>query len=136
MFEYITPTSPLLKSVQDLGDHCRNTVGFLPREAFFDYAKRNGILALTQNGTLQGYVMFRFGRNDIIVVQLCVAPEYRKKGIAKQIIQRLSGDYFHSNILGITLNCRRDYHLESVWRGLGFCPVNEKVGRLRIERQD
>lgn len=129
MFEYITPTSPLLKSVQDLGDHCRNTVGFLPREAFFDYAKQNGILALTQNGTLLGYVMFRFGRNDIIVVQLCVAPEYRKMGIAKQIIQKLSGDYFHSNISGITLNCRRDYHLESVWQGLGFCPVNEKLGR-------
>ena len=42
----------LLKKVQDLGDSASSTVGFLPGEAFADYARKGHILAVTEGDGL------------------------------------------------------------------------------------
>ena len=72
----INHKSKWLKKVQDLGDTASSTVGFLPRDAYFDYARRNQILAVIDNDELLAYTMFRFRKSSIVIVHLCVAPLY------------------------------------------------------------
>lgn len=44
--QIINHKSKWLNKVQDLGDTASGTVGFLPRDAYFDYARRNQILVV------------------------------------------------------------------------------------------
>lgn len=73
-YTVVSARSKLLKKVQNLGDSASSTVGFLPREAFVDYAKKGHILALTEDDELLAYIMYRYRKNAIVIVQLCVSP--------------------------------------------------------------
>ena len=63
----VDENSKWLKLVQDLGDSARETVGFMPEQAFKDYAKRGHILALIEEKELAAYVMFRYKNTAIII---------------------------------------------------------------------
>lgn len=130
--QIINHKSKWLNKVQDLGDTASGTVGFLPRDAYFDYARRNQILAVIDNDELLAYTMFRFRKSGIVIVHLCVADQYRGRGIPAKMIDWLleqNGD----QISHIQLACRRDYNLEKFWQKLGFSPVAEKAGRATKE---
>lgn len=58
-YTIVSARSKWLKKVQDLGDIASGTVGFLPREAFADYAKKEQILALIEDDSLLAYIMYR-----------------------------------------------------------------------------
>lgn len=130
--QIINHKSKWLNKVQDLGDTASGTVGFLPRDAYFDYARRNQILVVIDNDKLLAYTMFRFRKSGIVIVHLCVASQYRGRGIPAKMLDWLleqNGD----QISHIQLACRRDYNLEKFWQKLGFSPVAEKVGRATKE---
>ena len=65
-----------MEDVIALGDTARDTVGFLPREAFLDYAKKDQILACIEENELLGYLLFRRGKAVITIVQLCVSIKH------------------------------------------------------------
>ena len=88
-YSVVSARSKLLKKVQNLGDSASSTVGFLPREAFVDYAKKGHILALTENDELLAYIMYRHRKNAIVIVQLCVSPLHKGKGFAKLLVNEL-----------------------------------------------
>lgn len=121
----------LFHEVCKLGDANRSTLGFLPAQAFYEYAERKGILAATDKGKLLGYVMFRKRHNNIAIVHLCIDPQYRGKDIPSILIQHI--DDLFPDITCISLHCRRDYELDNFWRKLGFTPVSEKKGRAYDE---
>lgn len=120
--------SKLLKKVQDLGDSASNTVGFLPREAFSDYARKGHILALVEDDNLLAYIMYRYKKNAIVIVQLCVSPLHQGKGLAKRLVNELF-DREKDCISHMQLRCRRDYNMENLWMSLGFTPIDEQAGR-------
>lgn len=120
--------SKWMGDVLKLGDASKNTVGFMPEQGFYDYARKGHIAGLIVEDELVAYVMFRFKKEAIIIVQLCVADQYRGQGFAKQLIDMLMArekDY----ISHMRLSCRRDYNLENFWYTLGFTPVDERPGR-------
>lgn len=124
----VNRNSPFLEKVIALGDTARDTVGFLPHEAFMDYAKKDQILACIEGKNLLGYLLFRRGKSVITIVQLCVDKPYRKTGIAKKLVDTLfesCRDIYPT----MRLSCRRDYGIDDFWRSLGFAPVGEKSGR-------
>ncbi len=126
--QLINQKSKWLTKVQDLGDTASSTVGFLPRDAYSDYARQNQILVATESDELLGYVMFRFKKSSIVVVHLCVNPQHRGKGIPSKMVDWLLAQ--NDDIIShIQLACRRDYNLERFWQKLGFSPVAEKAGR-------
>ena len=129
--EYISVTSKLLDSVINLGDQCRATVGFFPKGAFFEAAKRKQIIGVFFGGKFAGHVVFRFanGNHKLIIVQMCVDPQFRGHGLAHYLVNHL--DQAYPSIYIIELNCRRDYNLEDMWRKLGFTPVLQKIGRAQ-----
>lgn len=131
--QIINHKSKWLSAVQNLGDTASLTVGFLPREAYSDYARKGHILVVVEGEQLLAYTMFRFKKNSIVIVHLCVDPRFRRRGIPSRMLDWLleqNKDY----ISHIQLACRRDYHLEQFWQKLGFSAVAEKAGRATNDR--
>ena len=126
--EIIDDNSPFLQDIQILGDNNRSTLGFLPAQAFVDYARKNQIIALINDGVLCAYTMFRHKGTALVIVHLCVVPSCRKKGYARQLIDALL-DIEKDNISNLQLACRRDFGLDKFWRNLNFFPIAEKDGR-------
>lgn len=127
-YAVVSEKSKLLKQVQDLGDSANNTVGFLSREAFADYARKGHILALIEDDNLLAYIMYRYKKSAIVIVQLCVSPLHQGKGLAKLLVNELF-EREKDCISHMQLSCRRDYNLENFWVSLGFTPIDERAGR-------
>lgn len=125
----ISQDSPDLEKVIALGDAHSNTLGFLPREAFKDHAKKRRILvALGDDKRLIGYLLYRVSHHRATIVHLCVDPTSRRSGIAKQLVKALREKTNH--LSGIRLSCRRDYEIANkVWPEIGFIPLHNRPGR-------
>ena len=85
-FLTIDESSQWLGDVQKLGDDSRLTLGFMPAQAFVDYAKRKQILALIIDDELAAYTMFRYKKTSLIIVHLCVSAKHRGHGNAKELM--------------------------------------------------
>lgn len=127
-FVTVDEHSEWLSAVQKLGDDSRLTLGFMPTQAFVDYARRKQILGLIINGELVAYTMFRYKKTSLIIVHFCVSTKHRGHGYAKELMLALyqqEKDY----VSQFQLSCRRDYKLDKFWCALGFVPMAEKPGR-------
>lgn len=131
--QIINHKSTWLNEVQSLGDTASGTVGFLAREVYSDYARKGHILVAIDGEQLLAYTMFRFKKNSIVIVHLCVDPKYRGQGIPSKMLDYLI-DQNKEYVSHIQLACRRDYKLEKFWQKLGFSAVAEKPGRATKDR--
>ncbi len=99
-----------------------------PKGAFQEHAaERLILLALTDAGECVGYLLYRVARERAAVVHLCVRSDFRRKGVAKALVDRLKSDTKH--LRGIGLYCRRDYEVYAAWPKFGFAAVAAKRGR-------
>ena len=73
-------------------------------------------------------IMYRYKKNAIVIVQLCVSPQHKGKGLAKLLVNELF-EREKDCISHMQLSCRRDYNLENFWMSLGFTPIDERKGR-------
>ena len=106
------------------------TLGFLSREALRDYLrKRRALGAKCENGSLAAYILFANRARDVRVAHLCVGREFRGKGLASRLIERLATESRNRGLLSLELHCRRDFDANAVWERLGFIPWGEKPGR-------
>lgn len=131
-FVIVDKNSVWLEAVNRLGDSARNTIGFLPHQAFLDYAAKDRILAAVDSECLLGYVLYSVRGSLFIIIQLCVDSKYRNQGIAKKILDELM-ERNKYNIAGMQLACRRDYKIDDFWRAAGFMPIGERKGRAITE---
>lgn len=128
----VSPDSKYLTMVRDLGDANSATLGFLPADAFKQYAERGGMLAaIDASGTFMGYLLYRTSqrRNNVATIaHLCVKPEFRGKKVSERLFEELRT---RTQLLyGIDLYCRADYkEASALWARLKFRPLNEKLGR-------
>lgn len=126
----VLPTDLLLQEVVKLGDANKQTLGLLPRQAFSDYASKEGIVAaVTEESELAGYVLFRRSRNWTHIAHLCVAEAFHGQGVARQLVERVIGDSTLRQLFGVRLKCRRDYTANSLWNRFGFVPRADVAGR-------
>lgn len=124
--------SPYLELVIKLGDQHRHIFGHWAQRIYSEYATCGTILiALTHDHKLAGYIMYRNAprKNQVVLHQLCVNPEYRGRGLAKLLIEELKNITVQYN--GIRIKCRRDYNLENMWSNLGFCPLYEQPAKTK-----
>ncbi|NET41818.1 GNAT family N-acetyltransferase [Okeania sp. SIO2B3] len=118
----IDEKSPHLQAVIELGDTNRETLGFLPRKAFNNYAKcRQIIVAIDSNKSCVGYLLYRVATsyNRVGIIHLCIAHSYQGKGVAKKLFGYLV-EITQQKYSGIGLTCRRDFNLSDFWSKLGF----------------
>lgn len=126
--EVVDLNSPHLATVKRLGKQNASTLGFLPEGAFDEHSQKKQILAaIDENENCLGYVLYRVANRKATIVHLCIDKSHRKKGISKELIEHLKNTT--KDLLGISLNCRRDYDANNVWRKFDFIPLSEKNGR-------
>jgi len=119
----------LIDDIILLGDSQKHTLGFLPEQAFFDYANRNSIIAAVSNERkVLGYTLFAQKQNHICrLAHVCVDPNHRHTGIGNSLISRLKTKTANTNC--IMAKCRRDYKIDRFWELNGFIAKGEKPGR-------
>jgi len=121
-------TNPgLIEDIIDLGDRHSKTLGFFPKEAFEDQAKKGLVLCALEDEVLLGYLMFRISFDRVNIVHLCVDEEHQGKHIAVKLINKLKAT--STRYKGIRLKCRNDYKANSFWEKVNFCPIKEILGR-------
>ncbi|MEW6358524.1 MAG: GNAT family N-acetyltransferase [Planctomycetota bacterium] len=126
--QIIDESSPYLQAVIKLGKAHKKRVGFLPDGAFRSYAQRRAILvALDEDGSCAGYILYRRSRGRLIIVHLCVSKSHERRGIARSLVNHLSE--IKGDSIGIGIWCRRDYGLSGLWSDLGFVVYDHKKGR-------
>lgn len=119
-----------LESVIELGDRNSKTLGFFPRDAFVDQAKKGLIYLAIKDNSLYGYLMYRKSYDRINIVHLCVDEQFRGHRTAIKLL-----DYLKENTKayrGIRLKCRNDYKINSLWEKANFTPINEQRGRSKV----
>jgi hypothetical protein len=119
----------LIDAVIALGDSQKQTLGFLPTQAFIEYAARGSILvALSKERVVVGYVLFAYKKSNICrLAHVCVDPSWRKKGVGNSLIKCLKS--VTANTSSIIVRCRRDYGIDQFWVSNGFVAKGEGPGR-------
>lgn len=125
--EEIDGNSPHLDAVMRLWRSSSSTLGLFPEGAFREYAARRNIFVALDKTTCVGYLLFRYSRDRVVIVHLCVHKDHLGRGIAKRLAFHLHGAT--QRFRGIGLSCRRDYDASKVWPRLGFTAVHDKPGR-------
>ena len=126
--ERIDQSSPYLDDVKQVWRANSQWLGFYPSGAFDERARKRQIIIAVGAGRLAAYILYYTTRNRrVTVTHLCVAEEFRGKGLAVRLIDRLRQDT--KDMLGIGLHCRRDYPAWPAWPALGFVAVKERAGR-------
>lgn len=126
-FEVPTSGSLLSRQVVALGESQKKLLGVLPYAAWDEAFAKGGVLARVEADQLLGYALFRLPRQEVVLVHLCVAPEFRKRAVARTLVDELSR--LHGDRTGIRVKCRRDYAANDVWPRLGFTPLGNAPGR-------
>ncbi len=115
------------REILALGRSARQTVGFLPDSAFAERARQGTLLAYVDDQKVGGYVLYDLPRDEIRVVHLVVAPQYRGNGVARQLIDAVADE--HPDRRGMLLHCRNDFPAHDVWGKLDFVPLGERPGK-------
>jgi len=126
--EAIHDKSAHLEVVKKLWRSHSNTLGFLPDGGFQDYARdRHVVVALDGADQCVGYLLYRVVRDRAAIAQFCIAPECRRQGYARALIDWLISKTKKNR--GILLTCCRHYTAARTWERLGFHAVSEKPSK-------
>lgn len=134
------PTSHVIRAIRcdflefeqviDLHGLNRRTLGFFPRGAFEDYARREGLLtAVDADGRVLGYIAVRVSGGWTHIAHLCVDPQSRRSSIARDLVEHVARAASKHQHLGVRLKCRRDYDANGFWPKVNFVARGQKPGR-------
>lgn len=130
--EVIDERSPYLQQVIELGDTNSKTLGFFTQDGFIKHAKKGFIIiAVDSQSQLLGYLMYAINRKDrcVRLIHLCIDQRYRGRKIARKLVEYLKQKT--QEYQGISLHCRRDYNIDSMWTSLGFICAGEKSAKSK-----
>jgi predicted nucleic acid-binding protein/GNAT superfamily N-acetyltransferase len=132
--EVINKAADHLDTVKALWRENSQTLGFFPEGAFEDYAaKRTILIAVDENEHCIGYLLYRISKEQASITHLCVDEDYREKGIARLLVNKLVE--ITSNVRGISLKCRKDFAVDSLWPRLLFHLEGYRKGRGKKSKQ-
>ena len=119
-----------LDAVDELMKRYSGTIGFLPLAVLEDYLRKESVLgAKAPDGQLIGYLLYGSYPDRFRIAQLCVRVEFRKRGIARDLLDTLKASASTQKV--IRLRCRNDFDVHHMWEKLGFVPLYETRGRSR-----
>jgi predicted nucleic acid-binding protein len=129
----IDEQSPFLEQVISLGDKYKKALGFFPHGAFIEQAIRKKVIVALIENKVAGYALFNINQKAslVYIVHLCIDTNFRKKGIGKALIDKISK--ITQTLSGIRVHCRRDFEASSFWPKVGFIAKGEKLGRAMQE---
>ncbi|WP_433828535.1 GNAT family N-acetyltransferase [Actinoplanes sp. CA-015351] len=119
--------STAIDAAIQLGNAARSTLGHMPFSGYIDAADKRTLLLAYADDTAVGYALYALARRRVRLNHLCVDPTWRGTGIARLLVEDISER--HSDHLGISARCRRNYRLGEMWIQLGFAQRGERRGR-------
>ncbi len=121
---------PHLPAVQQIADAHRNEFGFLSGTAYSDAAKKGRLWIALDSETLTyaGHLLFGGHGNALRVVQICVAPNHRSKGLAHELMRRLKEHGERQGRISIIARVAADLPANSFYEREGFRLVRQQAG--------
>ncbi len=121
-------------TIKSMADLHRRELGFVLRPALADAIDRRWVLLarIRNGGQPAGFIHFRH-RKDLYtkIYQICVAPPYRKQGIARELLAELKRSACKTGQVKLTLQCPEDLPANSFYRAMGFKDGTVTDGRRR-----
>ncbi|MFI7332304.1 GNAT family N-acetyltransferase [Micromonospora aurantiaca (nom. illeg.)] len=111
----------------ELGCQFKATLGPQMRGAYEAAAKDGHLLVARSGGKVVGFALYGVAYQRVRLAYLCVAEAFRRKGLAKRIVDHLSA--IHRDLAGISVKCRQSYGIDKIWISLGFHKRSEVKGR-------
>ena len=119
-----------LNTVDGLMKRNSRTLGFLPEEALRDYLEKGYSFGAKDGaGQIIGYLLSANYPAYFRITQLCVAEDFKGRGIARRLINELKNSVTTQKI--IKLHCRNDFPAHQMWPKLGFSAIGEQPGRSK-----
>lgn len=129
---------PFLSEISTRADAARDALGFLPEQSYETAALQGKLLlALDRSGnktSYAGHLLFGGVYPYARVFQLHVAPEYRGKGVARQLMQALIKALVASSWMSIKAKVADDLPANSAWEAFGFRTVAKVPGGVTRNR--
>lgn len=105
-----------------------STLGFMPKGAFEEgILNRHLLVGIDDFGQLAGYLLYRIVGRRATIAHLCVAKEFRDKGVSVSLVSALKVET--ANLDGIVLKCRNDFEAHKFWPKVGFVAKGTATGR-------
>jgi GNAT superfamily N-acetyltransferase len=136
--------APLVAGIVEASDANCDSLGFYPRSVFDNFARRGGLLVLLIADGLErdfaGHLLFQRQFPRASILQLYINPEYRGRGYARILCNRLVEILTSEGFLSIYARVAEDLTAANIrWEGLGFLvqrvePGGATTGRTIVVR--
>ncbi len=121
-----------VSAIKVIADHCRDELGFIPRKAYEEAAKRSWLLVVRKDDAVVGFVRFRFRLDRVVTIyEIAVEKLARGQGIGRRLIRGLIEYAKQEGQTRIQLKCPQDLPANCFYRKLGFNLVAEEKGKRR-----
>lgn len=128
----LVDVAPFIDEVIAKADSDRNALGFLPETIYPEAAYLGKLLVATvtdESGEhYAGHMLFGGVFPQARIFQLYVAPPYRNRGIAREILDFLKDRLTQNSWLSITAKVATDLPANRAWEKLGFITARVKPG--------
>ena len=107
-------------------------LGFFPEKTYILAVKRGRIRIAEmiiqfdspfgkQGATIQtGFVFFGLRKPEARIYQICLNPEWRGKGLGREMVEEVQREATKSGCAIVTLRCRGDLQANDFWDHLGY----------------
>jgi GNAT superfamily N-acetyltransferase len=131
--------APFLQSASAASDANRDSLGFVPRGVFEEFARRSDlfVLAVPKPGKLEyaGHLLFERRYPRAKIVQLIVLPEYRGLKYGRLLCDRLVELLTHDGFTSIYARVGEDMHdANEAWQAMGFRVQRTEPGGVTTGR--
>ena len=94
-------------------------------------------LVAVENGRVVGYVGSQSVMDEADMMNLAVCPEYRRQGVACELVERLVAQLRHNEVTCLTLEVRASNEAaKALYRKLGFAQVGCRPNYYRNPKED
>ncbi|MGH2561524.1 MAG: GNAT family N-acetyltransferase [Thermomicrobiales bacterium] len=121
-----------LPRLKALADPERKSLGFVYRGALARAIAREEVLVAESEGAMTGFCHFYRRRDGVATIyHLVVEPAARRIGIGRQLVEGVASDCGVRGLVGLRLKCPHDLPANSFYARIGFCRIDEEIGRSR-----
>ena len=125
--------------VQEQSDSERESLGFLPRCAYREAAAQGKLFVATINVAGQeqyaGHLLFGGRFPHLRVFQLYALPQFRGRGVGRQLIDALASDAESQYYITISAKVAADLRANEFWERMGFRTIRTEAGGVTTGRQ-
>lgn len=121
-----------IDTIKQLADAHRHELGFVRRPALLEAIKRLELIVADNCQELVGFIEYRHRKDEqTTLYNIVVKPNWRRKGIGKQLFQELANEAQTKSKQFILLKCPEDLPANDFYNHIGCTQINIENGKSR-----